>query len=480
VRATRLRDGTVLVRLHPNDLISAPWSIVDHWSNVYASGEVVERAYPDSTRQRLWVLRDAAQEPIPTHLVGDQLAAATAARTAPAPAAAPAEAHPARADERGPWRLSGGVVVPVLICLLAVIGLWQLPDLSPRDDLPDIGYTTTRALVLETGLKDDAGQDAMRVRVLDGPDAGKVVIAAGQSSLPGTSAGPTMNVGDEVALTRYSGAAGGFSVVNEVWRLPVLLILLGAWALFVTLVGGWQGVRSLLALALTLLVVAKVVVPLLLRGFDPIPLAVGAAAIVTVLTLALTEGLRRTTLAASLGTIVALLITAGIAAVATGAARFSAAQGSEDIIYLFPILGDRLDLGALLLAATILGALGVLDDVTVTQAAAVVALRESDAASPRTTIFRRAMAVGRSHIAATVNTLVLAYLGAGLPLLLLFAIGGDSPSVVANGEIVAVEIVRSLAGSFGIVAAVPLTTAIAAFLLPADRKLLAAGGGVSS
>jgi uncharacterized membrane protein len=464
VRATRLPDGTVLVRLHPQDLISAPWSITGRWTNDYASGEIVERSQPDGQTERLWVLRDAAQEPIPAHLVADQLAAALTAVARPAPAP-----HGIPAPETHSPRPSVGVLLPVFVSLLAVAGLWLLPDLSPRNELPDIGYTTTRALVLQLGLTDDAGQPAMRVRILDGPDAGKEVVATGQGALPGTSAGPTIEAGDEVSLTQYTGAAGGFNVVNEVWRLPVLLILLGAWALFVTLIGGWQGVRSLLALALTLLVVAKVVVPLLLRGFDPIPLAVASAAGVTVLTLALTEGLRRTTLAASLGTIVALLITAGIAALATAAARFSAAQGSEEIIYLFPIIGDRVDLGGLLLAATILGALGVLDDVTVTQAAAVVALRESDPLSPRPKLFARAMAIGRSHIAATVNTLVLAYLGAGLPLLLLFAIGGDSPQVVANGELVAVEIVRSLAGSFGIVAAVPLTTAIAAFLVPPTR-----------
>jgi uncharacterized membrane protein len=355
--------------------------------------------------------------------------------------------------------------VPVVVAILALLGLWFLPDLSPRGELPEVGYTEARAEILRTGLTDDTGQPAVEVQLLDGPDAGETLVAGAQIGVPGH--GPQLNVGDQVVVQEYVGPAGGFAVVSDIWRVPVLLILLGAFALFVSIVGGWQGVRSLLALALTLLVVAKVVVPLLLRGYDPIWLAVGAASVVTVVTLTLTEGLRRTTLAATLGTMVALLLTALIAAVTTDAARFSAAQGSEEIIYLFPLLGDRLDLGALLLAATIFGALGVLDDVTVTQAASVVALRDADPASSRWRVFSRSMQVGRAHIAATVNTLVLAYLGAGLPLLVLFAIGGQSPLLVANGELVAVEIVRSLAGSFGIVAAVPLTTAIAAFLVPA-------------
>ena len=102
-------------------------------------------------------------------------------------------------------------------------------------------------------------------------------------------------------------------------------------------------------------------------------------------------------------------------------------------------------------AATVFGALGVLDDVTVTQAATVEQLHHARPDAGRRSVLGRAMRVGRSHIAATVNTLVLAYLGASLPLLLLFALSGEPPLTIANGEIVAVEIVRALVGSIGIV-----------------------------
>ncbi len=115
------------------------------------------------------------------------------------------------------------------------------------------------------------------------------------------------------------------------------------------------------------------------------------------------------------------------------------------------------------------GALGVLDDVTVTQAATVEQLHRAEPAARRAGVIGRAMRVGRSHIAATVNTLMLAYLGAGLPLLLLFALSGQSPLIVLNGELVAVEVIRALVGSIGIVAAVPLTTLVAAMLMvPAE------------
>jgi uncharacterized membrane protein len=364
-------------------------------------------------------------------------------------------------------------LVPVAVVVLFLVGLWVLPDLSPRDELPEVGYTQVRGVILETDVRNEIGQTGVSVRFIEGEEAGEVAFAVVQTGiLPGSPAGPPLVVGDEVVVTRYSGEAGGFNAIGDVWRIPIVLVLTVAFALFVALVGGWRGVRSLLALALTLLLITKVVVPLLLQGYDPVLLAVGAGFLVTVVTLALTEGLRKATLAASLGTLVALLLTATIAAITSAAARFSAAQGSEEIVVLLPIFGDQLDLGAILMAATIFGAIGVLDDVTVTQAASVVALREADPASGRWTVFWRAMDIGRSHIAATVNTLVLAYLGASLPLLLLFAVGAESPLIVANGELVAVEILRALAGSIGIVAAVPLTTAIAASLLPAAPTVL--------
>jgi len=119
-----------------------------------------------------------------------------------------------------------------------------------------------------------------------------------------------------------------------------------------------------------------------------------------------------------------------------------------------------------LLAAVIFGALGVLDDVTITQAATVAELADADPRASRTMLVSRAMNVGRSHIAATLNTLVLAYVAASLPLLLLFAVGRQSPATIASTELVAVEVVRALVGSMGIVAAVPLTTFIAAWLVP--------------
>ncbi|MGH2417233.1 MAG: YibE/F family protein [Candidatus Limnocylindria bacterium] len=370
-----------------------------------------------------------------------------------------------------------GATLPAIVVGLALVtGLWLMPDLTPSDAIPVIGQQSDRGRIVEDLGIDTTGLPLFQVELSDGSRV-EAVVQDGSSALPGLSSRDPYRVGDEVVVTTFTGpaAAGTFAAITEPWRLPLLGTVAALFAAAVLVVGGVRGARSLVALALTLTVVVKLVVPLLLRGVDPILLAVGVAAAVTLATLLLTEGFSRITAAATIGTFAALALTAGLAAVFTAAAEFTALQGNESIAFLIPLVGDRIDLTGILLAATVFGALGVLDDVTVTQAATVEQLQRAGPGASRGGVIGRAMRVGRSHIAATVNTLMLAYVGAGLPLLLLFALSGQSPLVVLNGELVAVEVIRALVGSIGIVAAVPLTTLVAALLLvPAEPSTSAA------
>ncbi len=370
-------------------------------------------------------------------------------------------------------RLAGSAVA-IVIGLAALAGLWALPDLTPADAIPAVGQESLHGRITAALEPDASGLARFQVEVLDGPEAGEAIDASVQgagAALSGSDDRLAYEVGDEVVVARFTGPAGGAAFIAEPWRVPMLGMVAAAFAAVVLVVGGLRGARSLVALALTLAVVIKLVVPLLLRGVDPVILAVGGGALVTLATLLMTEGLSRISLAALLGTMAALGLTAVLAGLFTVAAEFTALQGNEEIAFLIPLVGERIDLQGILLAATVFGALGVLDDVTVTQAATVEQLHRADPAAYRRGVIARAMRVGRSHIAATVNTLMLAYLGAGLPLLLLFALGGQEPLSVLNSEIVAVEVIRALVGSIGIVAAVPLTTLIAAALMvPASRS----------
>jgi uncharacterized membrane protein len=326
-------------------------------------------------------------------------------------------------------------------------------------------------------LPGDGQTPNVRVEVIGGARAGDIL----DGFLQGPSGQQDVSdykVGEEVVVSLSLEPEGSSIAVSDRWRIPALAGILGLFAVSVVTVGGWRGVRSLLALVLILGVIVKIVIPLLLAGWDPVPLAVGAASGVTVVTFLLTEGARRTTAAAAIGTFAALALTAGLATAFTALAGLTGIQGSGTTAFLESFGLRGLDLGGLLLAAVIFGALGVVNDVTVTQAASVHELFEADTGASRWRLFARAMNVGRPHMAATVNTLALAYAGASLPLLVLFAAGRQDPLLIASGEVVAVEIGKAIVGSIGIVAAVPLTTAIAVFLTGRSLPILGDGGTV--
>jgi uncharacterized membrane protein len=353
------------------------------------------------------------------------------------------------------------------LVLLFAIG-FLLPDLTPPPTQPPaVELLHGRILALLPTGSDPNAPD-VRLLVLDGSKKGQTIEGHLQGP-SGQEALPRYAVGDEVVINDSLQADAPFISVADLYRIPALALLLGLFAVAVTLVGGWRGLRSLIALALTLAVIVKIVVPLILAGYEPVGVAIMAATAVTIVTFVLTEGLRAQTVAAAIGTFASLGLVAGLAIAFDQIARFTALRGSEDVTYLQAVGLTNIDIGGLLLAAIIFGALGILDDVTVTQAATVSELHDVMPSLGRFALARRAMNIGRSHIAATVNTLVLAYVGASLPLIVLFAAGRQDPLLTASMEVVAVEVVRAIVGSIGIVAAVPLTTAVAAALV--DRKL---------
>ncbi len=356
-------------------------------------------------------------------------------------------------------------IVLFALGLLAVAAiLVLLPDLSPAAAK---GLVSERVHARISDLPPAADQQAPQavVEFLEGPRRGESETAdlegpSGQLQLP------DYRVGDEVvvAIDEQPDGTKTFSVIDR-WRLPLVGGLAAVFALITIAVAGWRGVRSLVALALSLVLAIRVLIPLLLTGANPLVLAIGLGAAVTVVSFVLTQGLTRTTAAAIAGTLAGLLITGVLAAVVTTLARFTAAQGSEQVLAISQLAGKTIDLSGLLLAAVVFGGLGVLNDVAISQAATVEELHSVDPTLGRRALYRRTMNVGIAHLAATVNTLVFAYLGSALPLLVLFSIQVRGLGFPLNEEVIAVEVVRTLVGSIGIVLTVPITTAIAVRIL---------------
>ncbi len=293
-------------------------------------------------------------------------------------------------------------------------------------------------------------------RLLDGPDEG----TATSVELPANSArAGSIRVGERVLLGHQPGVQGFEYVFLEPDRRSPLLALAGLFALAVVLLGRWRGLSALAGLAATLLVVFVFVVPAILEGADPLLVSFVGSVVIACAALYLSHGFDTRTTVALLGTLGGLLCAAVLAVVFIDVASITGSASEEAL--LLSAVGTELDLRGLILGGMMIGALGAIDDMTVTQASAVWELRAADTAMPRRRLMRAAMRIGRAHVASTVNTLVLAYAGASMPLLILFVLSDQSAATVASGEIVATEIVRTLVGSLGLVASVPITTWLA-------------------
>jgi uncharacterized membrane protein len=288
-----------------------------------------------------------------------------------------------------------------------------------------------------------------------------------------------IDVGDRVRVYRselppeaqIGGVTADTYALADFERRNALLWLAIVFAVLVVLTSRFRGVRALLGLGASLAVILFFIVPAILDGSPPLAVAVVGSLAVMFATIPLAHGLGPKTIAACLGTAVSLFLTAGLA---TAAIEFAHLSGfaSEDAVFLRVNRGD-LSLEGLLVAGMVIGALGVLDDLTVTQASTVLALRRANATMRARELFRSALWVGHDHIAATVNTLFLAYAGAALPVLLIFSLSGTSASDAVNSEVVASEVVAMLVGSIGLIVAVPVTTGLAAALAVrlADREI---------
>lgn len=382
------------------------------------------------------------------------------------------DGHP---DHHGPGPVLTGALgrrlvvaglVVLAVALVAVVVLW------PRGEAPDLGTIPYRQV--------DATVESVTEQVCPGVEAAgdvacreiEVILTSGpEEGRPGVFtvvetdiSVPELGPGDRVVLRDAYDAPEEFRYgFQDFQRRTPLLVLAAAFTVAVVALARWRGVRALAGLVLGLGVLVVFVVPALLRDRPAVAVALAAGVLVVGAALYLAHGVTPATTIAFLGAVASVALVTLLAVVVLGAARVTGL--GDDDSQVLSITASALDLRGLLVAGIVIGVLGSLDDVTVTQVSTVAALRSAapDLTAPE--LYRRAVAVGRDHVAVSVNTLVLAYAGASLPLLLLFAQGGQSLGRLITSEVVAVEVVRMLVGSIGVVMAVPLTTALAAVVL---------------
>ncbi|MCP2266939.1 YibE/F family protein [Promicromonospora thailandica] len=348
------------------------------------------------------------------------------------------------------------ILVSALLATLA--GLWLLwPSAADVPDrVPARAEGTSFVDVTVTGSADPA-TGSIPVELPGGAES--------RMQSPGPSV--PLSEGDRITAVDISAVAqpgvDPLVFLDFQRELPVALLAV-AYALVVLLVARWRGLAAMAGLGLAFVVLLGFTLPALLAGQHALGVALVTASLIMFATLYLAHGLSARTSTALLGTLVGLALTAGIAAWASGAAQIT---GTTDEASAFlPSSAPGADLRGIALCGIVLAGLGVLNDVTITQASAVWELRAVAPAASRAELFASAMRIGRDHIASTVYTIAFAYVGAALPLLMMVWLVDQSPvAALTSGEI-AEEVVRTLVGSIGLVLAIPVTTAIATLTVP--------------
>jgi uncharacterized membrane protein len=347
----------------------------------------------------------------------------------------------------------------------------------PGDGFSTVGSDTVRAEVvqiIEEGEIDMGGHvqkyQVARVKILEGEyegipmeiDYGKRQVRSDEYDLA---------IGDKVMISLSKSAD---NVINAYFvdfvRTTPMIWLAVIFAVAIVVISRWKGVGALLSMAFSLYVIIGYIIPRILVGEDPLRVSIIGSMILLGVTLYLTYGWTLKTHAAVLSMIAVLVITGGLSALFVVFAKLNG-SGDENVMFLMQLMETPINLRGLLLGGMIIGALGVLDDLVTTQASAVFELHHANPNFGFRALYNSAMRIGQDHVAATVNTLVLAYAGASLPMLLMFSLARGDYGYLVNFAFIAEEIVRTLVGSLGLIAAVPITTVVAIFFAQRSESL---------
>jgi len=369
----------------------------------------------------------------------------------------------------------------IILITAAVVFFFAWPYFNavelPGDGFSTFGADTVRAEVtqiIDEGQVDMGGHtrtyQVARVNILEGDYAG-IIMEIDYGKRQVRSDDYMLSVGDKVVVSISKTPE---NVINAYFvdyvRTTPILWLMGTFAVSIILISRWKGVRALLSTVFSLYIIIGYIIPHILAGEDPLTVSIIGSIILLGVTLYLTYGWTLKTHAAVISMILVLLLTGALSALFVTFTKLNG-TGDENVMFLMQMMQTPINLRGLLLGGMIIGALGVLDDLVTTQASAVFELHHAKPNFRFRDLYNSAMRIGQDHVAATVNTLVLAYAGASLPMLLMFSLAHGDYGYLVNFSFIAEEIVRTLVGSLGLIAAVPLTTTIAIFFAARAESL---------
>ncbi|HZH93689.1 MAG TPA: YibE/F family protein [Tissierellaceae bacterium] len=270
--------------------------------------------------------------------------------------------------------------------------------------------------------------------------------------------------GQRVSLMIEEYPDGGYNVyISDYYRINSIIYLLGAFVVLVVLIGGSKGVKSLISLGVTISAVLFVMLPLILKGINPILVSVITAVLVTIVTIVLVAGFNHKSLSAIAGTSIGVIVAGVISYIVGNQASLSGLSAEEATMLMYIPQGIQFNFRHLLFAGIIMGALGAAMDVGISIASAIDEIHKANPRLSARRLFRSGMNVGKDVMGTMVNTLILAYTGTSIPMLLLFMAYETDLSKVFNLDVIATEIVRSLSGSIGLILTIPITAMIASY-----------------
>lgn len=332
--------------------------------------------------------------------------------------------------------------------------------------------TTVKAQVLEIvkqEMRTIPGTDAqhsnqtIKLKILEGDEKGKEITV--DNDYLNLKKGEVFYLRHAVSV--FDGT--DYYSVDEPYRLPQVFFLIGLFILAVFIFGGIQGVRGILSLVGSLLLILYVLLPGILHGYSPLLVTIGVSSLIIIIGSYITHGFNKTTSSAVLGMVATVSITGFLAYWSVHFTRLSG-FGSEEVVYLNLNTSGTIDVVGLLLGGIMIGLLGVLYDAAIGQSISVEELLRIAPHVSKKIIYQRAIRIGREHIGALVDTLAIAYVGVSLPLLLWFYQSStESIWVTMNREIFSTEIVRTMVGSIGLILAVPITTMVSVWILTRKR-----------
>ncbi len=354
-----------------------------------------------------------------------------------------------------------------IISALFLLFIFLRPAAAQTQQVPK--QTEVKGSIISVKTKDfDENGKLQKISYHVKLDNGATIVADYQ---PSDTNKLTLNEGDQIVMERSPGLEAVTYQIVDMYRIPTLLWFLVGFAVIATLLVGRKGVGSLLGLLVSLGVILFGIVPLILKGFDPLIVTIAGSIFIILITTYLAHGISKKTTIALASTFLSLLVTLTFSVLSVEVLGVNG-FGSEDVYNLYFAMGGVINAKGLLLSGIIIATLGALNDVTVTQSATIFELKKLNKDMNFLELVKSGISIGREHGASMINTIVLAYAGSSLFIFIFFLVNPQKQPLWAmmNNEFVVEEIIKTLGGTLGILLSVPIVTILAAYFVNKYHK----------